>query len=186
MYNLYYTGTVIEVNGDNNTIKNSVMSHGKNVLRAFSTNNLLVKNCILHTGEEFLAKLGSNKINKVDTSKNISINYNDNNINDTFNHFYDTTSENASKEGKIVSDTILSDVLMNDTSSLNMDILRTLGEGLDNVVGIINEDSSINYDGSITFKDTSFYNSGIFSIALESSFNGPYLYNGYPSLLLQW
>ena len=117
MYNLYYTGTVIEVNGNNNTIKNSVMSHGKNVLRAFSTNNLLVKNCILHTGEEFLAKLGSNKINKVDTTKNISINYNDNNINDTFNHFYDTTSENASKEGKIVSDTILSDVLMNDTSS---------------------------------------------------------------------
>lgn len=185
MYNLYYTGTVIEVNGNNNTIKNSVMSHGKNVLRAFSTNNLLVENSILHTGEEFLAKLGSNKINKVDTSKNISINYNDSIINDSFNHFYDTTNENASKEGKIVSDTILSDVLMNDTSSLNMDILRTLGEGLDNVVGIINEDSSINYDGSITFKDTSFYNSGIFSIALESSFNGPYLYNGYPSLLLQ-
>ena len=95
MYNLYYTGTVIEVNGNNNTIKNSVMSHGKNVLRAFSTNNLLVENSILHTGEEFLAKLGSNKINKVDTSKNISINYNDSIINDSFNHFYDTTSEDA-------------------------------------------------------------------------------------------
>ncbi len=185
MYNLYYTGTVLEVSGNNNIVKNSVLSHGKNVLRAFSTNQLLIDNCILHTGEEFLAKLGSNKMNKVDTTKTISLTYKESDIVDNFIHFYETNVDKASNEGKVVSDTILSDVLMNDTSSLDMNILRTLGNGLDNVLGIINEDSTINYDGEVTFNNSSFYNSGIFSIALESSFNGPYLYNGYPSLLLE-
>ncbi len=50
MYNYNYTGTVIDVNGDNCTIENSIVADGKNVVRAFSTDNLLIDNCILRNG----------------------------------------------------------------------------------------------------------------------------------------
>ena len=39
------------------------------------------------------------------------------------------------------------------------------------------------YKGSMTVTDTLFYRSGVTSIALESYFNGPFLYSGSPSLI---
>lgn len=180
LYDLYYTGTVLESNGNNNVIKNSVLSHGKNIIRAFSNDNLLIDNCIIHTSNEFNCKFGSNKINYPDETQRINYTYNGSTIDDTFNHFFNAKMSEVA-ENEIVADSILTYSLMGESGSIDFEILKAMQEYLDNTKGIINSDGSINYDGNIVIKDTSFYNSGIFSIAFESSFNGPYLYNGYPS-----
>ncbi len=49
-----------------------------------------------------------------------------------------------------------------------------------NTEGMYNADGSVNYDAEVTVRDTYFYNSGIFSIAFECAFNGPYMINGSP------
>ena len=56
-----YTGTVVEVNGDNISIINSHLSSGKTVLRSFSNKNTVVKNCLLEKGREFIVKVGTNE-----------------------------------------------------------------------------------------------------------------------------
>ena len=65
----------------------------------------------------------------------------------------------------------------------NSNNMRTSLESIQNA---LNDSSKINniYKGSLTIKDTYFYNSGIASIALESMFNGPFLYSSAPSMIL--
>ena len=64
--NLEYTGTVMELNGDNITIQNSRLSNGKNVLRSFSNDNVRIYNSMLSYAMNFLITTGSNKFIPVD------------------------------------------------------------------------------------------------------------------------
>lgn len=64
---LTYTGTTVEVFGDNVNIKYSRISNGRTVLRAFGdindsnkVINLNIQNCVLGGAREFIARLGSN------------------------------------------------------------------------------------------------------------------------------
>lgn len=64
---LTYTGTIVEVFGDNVSIQYSRLTNGRTVLRAFGdiedctkTINLSIKNCVLNGAREFLARFGSN------------------------------------------------------------------------------------------------------------------------------
>lgn len=57
---LDYVGTVLEVMGDNVVIKDSVISNGRTVVRSFSSENLVIDNCLLQYAREFILKLGSN------------------------------------------------------------------------------------------------------------------------------
>ena len=44
-YNLEYTGTVLEVNGDDVSINNSILENGRTVIRSYSSNlNILIMN----------------------------------------------------------------------------------------------------------------------------------------------
>ena len=65
--------------------------------------------------------------------------------------------------------------------------LKKAMKALDNLINqeALVTDASGNpiYEGDVTVEDTYFYQSGIAAIALESMFNGPFLYNGLPSLL---
>ena len=188
MYNLCFTGTVVEAQGDNITIKNSIIEWGRTCLRAFSTDNLLVDNCILQNAGEFIVKLGSNRVNSVDHNKDVFVDYGSTTINTSFDEFFNGTFDSENSADYILSDIFNSSSLTgipskNLTNEEKIEAINDIQDGLDNLSGIIDSDGNVNYDAHITINDTYFYNSGIFSIGLESSFNGAYLYNGMPYLV---
>ncbi len=180
MYNLRFTGTVVEVQGDNNTIKNSIIENGRTGVRAYSTDGLLIDNCLIQNAGEFLVKLGSNEVNEYDPNKNVSVSYNGNTINKSFSDFYDGGSEGDTADG-ILSSNIDRPSFSGSALDNFMNTLGDIQDGLDNLEGIMNADNSKNYDARITINDTYFYNSGVYSIAFETQFNGAYLYSGIPS-----
>lgn len=179
MFNLTFTGTSVEVNANNVTIKNSVIGHAKTGIRAFSSDNFTLKNSIVSTCNEFLMKVGSNKHNLVNENQTVNFNYKGESRNTDFKTFF---NEKYDAGNGINSDLILTSTIQ-ESSSEDFTSLHSLQSYLDNSKGLINPDGSKNYEATMNVIDSSFYNSGIFSIALESAFNGPYLYNGYPSLL---
>ena len=183
MYNLGFTGTVVEVQGENNTIKNSVIQNGRNCLRAFSTDGLLVDNCLLQNAGEFIVKLGSNKINSTDHSKRIQFSNSLATVDSTFSEFFDSSADVNGSADNLFSSLFEAESLTNEEANNAEIILDEIQKGLDNYSGIINDDGSVNFDAHVIINDTYFYNSGIYSIAFESTFNGAYLYNGMPSLV---
>ncbi len=183
MYNLGFTGTVLEVQGKNNTIKNSVIQNGRTCLRAFSTDGLLVDNCLLQNAGEFIVKLGSNKINSTDHSKRIQFSNSLATVDSTFSEFFDSSADVNGSADNLFSSLFEAESLTNEEANNAEIILDEIQKGLDNYSGIINDDGSVNFDAHVTINDTYFYNSGIYSIAFESAFNGAYLYNGMPSLV---
>lgn len=183
MYNLGFTGTVVEVQGENNIIKNSVIQNGRTCLRAFSTDGLLVDNCLLQNAGEFIVKLGSNKINSTDHSKRIQFSNPLATVDSTFSEFFDSGADVNGSADNLFSSLFAAESLTNEEANNAEIILDEIQKGLDNYSGIINDDGSVNFDAHVTINDTYFYNSGIYSIAFESAFNGAYLYNGMPSLV---
>lgn len=179
-----YVGTVLEADGNNITISNSRLSSGRTVLRTFSS-NVKVVNSLLEKGREFIAKVGSNEFEKINTSGNVTFNFD--------NEDGSVTSKTMSKE----------DFLTKKDETLGTDYFTTVSSKvlLDNYMGVdiseerFNEyvtlidellcdqgliDISSSYKCEVEFIDTYFYQSGIFSLGIESIFNGPFLYNGAP------
>ena len=167
--NLDYTGTVIEVAGDNITLKNSRFSNGKNVLRSFSSDNVLVDNCILSYSRNFLITTGSNNLIKPSDEKMISY----------ANQYGDISQGKMedvfSKKGPV-------DLLLEQFIGENQD-KEFMKQSLLKIQSSLDEDTSSLIDGTMTINDSYFYKSGVASIALESAFNGPFLYSGVPSAL---
>lgn len=183
MYNLGFTGTVLEVQGLNNTIKNSVIQNGRTCLRAFSSDGLLVDNCLLQNAGEFIVKLGSNKINSTDHDKQIKFSNSLANVNTSFSIFFDSSVDVVGSADQLYSSLFTMDKISSSDIDSVLEILDSMQSGLDNFEGIVNNDGTVNFDSHVTIHDTYFYNSGIYSIAFESSFNGVYLYNGMPSFV---
>ncbi|MDO5330963.1 MAG: hypothetical protein Q4F15_06085, partial [Bacillota bacterium] len=171
MYDLTYCGTVVEAQGNNITIKNSIIKNGRTVLRAFSCDNLLVDNCLLQNAAEFIMKVGSNSINGTDHSKTVTVSGGGQTYSDSFESFY--------ADGGIA-DTAMNDYIYGDgaSGSDKIDIYDQICEGLNNYSGVYDENGDLIYSSNITVNDTIFNNSGVYSIGFESCFNGPYLYNG--------
>lgn len=167
--NLEYTGTVIEVSGDNNTIINSRLQNGKNVLRCFSTLNFTLENSMLSNSRNFLVELGSNEY--VSIKENEKSNFVDKDgtpVTAVIKEFF-------KQQG--IGDDILNSYLTGDFSDVS-----SMKEKLLYMQNAFNNKNDVNiYKGSITIKDTLFYKSGISSIALETQFNGPFLYSNIPS-----
>ena len=180
--NYAYVGSVIDIEGKNNTIKNSIITRGKTLIRAFDTDNLLIDNCILFRSGEFSLKVGSNKEVLPDETKDISFEYQGQKFNSSFEDFFrldnmglsaNTILEQYLGIDENVSGAIPSDILN--------DCLKLVQDSLINTTGIVDEDGSLNYAATITVNNTQFDESGLFSIAFETRFNGPYLYNGQSS-----
>ncbi len=175
MYNYNYAGTVVEVNGENCTIENCIVSDGKNVVRAFSADGLLIDNCILRNGGEFLLQIGSNRENKIDFTQQVSISSSRGTFEGTLGEYF---------SGELDTELDVSLLWYMLTGSLSesdsISIMNQVLEYCTNTEGMYNGDGSLNYDAEIRVRDTYFYNSGIFSIAFECAFNGPYMVNGSP------
>lgn len=167
--NLEYTGTVVEVNGKNNKVINSRLQNGKNVLRCFSSLNFTLENSMLSNSRNFLVEVGSNEYVKIKENDVKNFIDSDGNI---------TTSlvkEFFKQEG--VGDDILNKYLMTEYTDV-----AKMKEALLSMQNAFNDKNDVNIiKGSITIKDTLFYKSGIACIALESQFNGPFLYSNIPS-----
>ena len=168
--NLNTVGTVMEIAGDNVTLKNSRLSNGKNVLRCFSSNNILIDNSLLSNSRNFLITTGSNEYITIDDLEkhnflNLDGSITESSINDYFK--FEGQADfilNYFLEGSFSSKLSMKNSLISMQNAFN------------------NEDKIKNiYKGSLTIKDSYFYQSGIASIALETMFNGPFLYNGVPS-----
>lgn len=168
--NLDTTGTVVEVDGDNITIKNSRMSNGKTVLRSFSSNNLLIDNSMLSNARNFLITTGSNEY--------VSINENL-----TYDFIELDGSVTKSKVNDYIAPDKGGDALLNKYILANFDSKDAMKKSLLSMQKAFNNEEVIkdNYKGSMTINDTLFYRSGIASIALESMFNGPFLNSAIPS-----
>jgi hypothetical protein len=183
LYDLTYTGSLVDVEAKNVSLTNSNLSYARSLVRAYSSDNLLLKNDLLSTSREFLLHVGSNTIKSPDKSKNVSIPYGSKTINDTFGNFFDNLDD-----GDLDADGILNDYLQNGFSQNGLtggiNTFNAIQSSLDNT-GSFYSGNNIVYENTINIENVYFYRSGLFSIALDTSFNGPYLYNGLPSYVSQ-
>lgn len=194
MQNLNYAGTVVEVHGSNVTIKNSVLSNGKNVLRSFSSMGLRVDNCILSNSRNFLLEVGSNEYIKNDeVASSRTQNFTK----------LDGTTYTGSLADYLSADStdVLGDKILTQFTAGFADLNEIIGgedvtplqytnaqmktalHSLQN--GLNNQDAVVSggVKGTTVVNNTVFYRSGIASIGVESMFNGPFLYNNSPSII---
>jgi len=151
-----YVGNVVDICASDVTIKNSRLQNGKNILRAFSSQNLLIDNCLLANSQNFLIITGANEYEAVN----------------------DLYYQNFSKDGTF--DNQLNDYLQGTFTS--KDSMRSQ---LETIQDALSDEYLVRevYKGSMVINDTFFYNSGLACICFESLFNGPFLYTGAPSLI---
>ncbi len=162
-------GTVIEINGDNNIVKNCRLSNGKNILRSFSANNLLIDNSYLSNSMNFLISTGSNEYKKIDNNKIIEYIDNGNKVEASL---LDYLSNGGA------GDTILNNYLLGKYD--NVDQIRN---SILDIQNALNPDEDLEYKGSMKINDTYFYRSGLAAISLEVLFNGPFLYTASPTFI---
>lgn len=182
--NYNFVGTVLDICAKDVTVKNCVLSNGKNIVRAFSSDNLLIDNSILSTSGEFNLLIGNNEHSKADQSKDVSFSYQGETYKKSFANFYNEGTPAPSQ------DTLLQELFLPTLSGQEAKdeayaIFQALQGGLDNASPFFGSNGETIYGSKIQINDTYFYDSGIFSIALESLFNGPFLYNGAPDMVRQ-
>ena len=178
---LDYVGNTVDIHGNNVTIKNSRLSNGKNVIRAFSTENFLLDNSILSNARNFLLYAGSNEYVKPNETKEyefiladgtkvtstISEFFKPNGYGDNLLTSYSSGTFSKTKEGK-----------------LNMyRALDSVQKAICDTSGLYDNNNNLIYKGSIDVNNTLFYRSGVSSIGLDTMFNGAYLYGNCPSLI---
>ena len=170
-------GTVLEIAGDNVTVKNSVIQNGKNVMRCFSAQNATLENCLLSNSRNFLLSLGCNEYMPLDEASAFELNDKDGNavVSNLSTYLSLPVGESIS-----AGDDLLNGYLLGGKDT------QTTKNALQKLQTALNKSAQENatlYKGSMKVKDTLFYRSGVTSIALESYFNGPFLYSGSPSLI---
>ena len=196
MYNLTYAGTVVDVHGRGNKITNSIIQNGKVAVRAFDADGFELNNCILRNACEFLLKVGSNDVAKPNSEKSVVYNVHGQSVNKSFSDFFGDTISSSSTANSIYSAFIGNAFGGREASSDNtyMQLIQRYvtkdykdysDDEMTQLLGITQNalDNTVFFDDPDKMKinDTSFYNSGIFSIAFETSFNGGYLYSGLPT-----
>lgn len=177
LYNLSYTGSVVDIKGKNVTLKNSILANGKVCVRAYDADKLLIDNCILKNSGEFTLLVGSDKKNTYDSSRRVS--EKDMSYSKFFDDITDEKAETANNLLNAFLNATMNGELKNKDYKSDLELVQKY---LDNASGIQNG-SSINYAADMTVKDTFFGRSGVFSVACESLFNGPLLYGGIPSMI---
>ena len=174
--NLATVGTVLEVNGKNVVVKNSIISNGKNVIRSFSSENLTIDNCILSYAMNFLFLTGANEYVRIDFDSVAQ-----------FTQLDGTTAQAvigqylaAGAPGGSALDSFLVDSF--DTQE-ERDAMRRALESVQKALS----DSKVaeQYKGSTTLINTYFYSSGVASIGMESLFNTPFLNSSSLALIAE-
>lgn len=174
---LDYVGTVININGNDNTIINSRVSNGKNVIRAFSTKNLEIKNSLLSNARNFLLYAGSNEYVKPDEAKEYEFYLEDGTkVTSTISEFF--------KKGGY-GDTLLTNYATGSFSDRQgmYKALQSTQKALCDDSALYDSSNNLIYKGSIDVTDVFFYRSGVASIGLDTMFDGAYLYSSIPSTI---
>ena len=180
MANLDTVGTVMEVYGSNITIKNSRLSNGKTVFRSFGdkaneNHNIVLDNDMVSYGRNFLVSTGNYNFNKVDGSRSYQFVHEDGHREiRNIDEYLAVVSEGEKKSD---GDQALINYLMGENKGYLLESMRSIQAGLDL------KKPADRYYGDLIIKDVSFYRSGISSIAFETLFNGPFLYNAAPSII---
>lgn len=211
LYNLEYTGTVLELDGKNISVNNSILENGRNIIRSYSS-DVSINNCLLQNGMEFLVKAGSNEGEHIeyqdDLGKDIRYSY-------TFNGKpYSTTLKDflakaltpinlLNKDFK--ADSVLTSAVLVNTSADQFlgqfigkdsfelpytkeeivefnDIIKEALEALKNDKDLYDTFGNKKYHNTITIKDTLMSGSGISAILLDTMSNGSYLESNVTSL----
>ena len=174
-----YTGTVLEVNGDNVVIENSHLSSGRTVLRSYSNKNLIVKNSLLEKSREFLAKIGTNEYEKINESSKINYSVDGKSYLKTRYDFLNNTSNDNSTMPSL-SSSLLNAYADDSTIKTYQQYAELIQKGLNEASLVLDSNGNKIFKNEVSFIDTYFYQSGLFSIGVDTMFNGPYLYNGRP------
>ena len=163
---LNYAGTTVEVLGDNVTIEYSKILNGRTNLRIFGDEkdankqlHVEVKNTLIKTSREFLARIGSNK-------------------------FY-TTTKVDSTTGQTVTDPT-PDLPASQGNRFNYNAKQKYDTYSDAQKNQYDQDFINTY---VSFKNVVFEDAGIFAIGMDAHFSGPYLNGqdeGYSGLLKGW
>lgn len=169
--NLKYTGTVLEIAGENVTVKNSQLSNGKNVVRAFSSNNAKIENCMISYAQNFLLWLGSNEIAPVKDD-----------------YVFDFVNLDGQTQSISLKDCLqtngIGDSVLNSFLIQQPDVEATC-RSLDSLQKALSSTEGLEEASNVSVNDTLFYRSGVASIALDTAFNGPFLYAKSPSMIEQ-
>lgn len=178
--NLDTVGTVMEVYGQNITVKNSRLSNGKTVFRSFGdkaieNKNIVLDNDMISYSRNFLVSTGNYNFNRVDGSRSYQFVHEDGHRQmRNIDEYLEVRSGSEKSDGD---NAIMNYLMGNDTHGYLLESMRSIQAGLDL------RKPADRYYGDLTIKDVLFYRSGISSIAFESLFNGPFLYNSVPSMI---
>lgn len=174
LYNLFYTGSIIDIKGNNVTLENSVISNGKVCVRAYDSDNLLIDNCILKNSGEFTLLLGSDQKDTYNTSRRVQ----DYGIDKSFGEFFDDLDESKQDTANGVLNSFLNATM---SGSLKDGDYKTKLELIQKYLD--NDASKDKFASNVTVNNSFFGRSGVFSVAFESLFNGALLYGQIPTML---
>ena len=182
--NLDTVGTVMEVYGQNVTIKNSRLSNGKTVFRSFGdkyndNKNIALDNCMLSYSRNFLVSTGNYNFNKVDGTRSYQFVHEDGSRRmRNIDEYLAANTDGEKSDGDKALEHYLMGVEDQAETQRLLEAMKSIQAGLD-----LHRTPGDRYYGDLTINDTQFYRSGISSIAFESLFNGPFLYNATPTLV---
>lgn len=185
--NLATVGTVLEVSGDNVTVKNSRLSNGKNVIRSFSSMNLTLSNNLISNSQNFLLVTGANEYIPVDLDTLASFSMLDGSVRaELIGEFIAPAPKDADGKPTVTNgDTLVNDFIFNyfPTTEEQTKVRRAIVS----IQKALNDERSVRgkFKGSTEVKDCYFYQSGISSICMESLFNSSFLETAVPSDLTE-
>ena len=170
---LSFVGTVLETHGKGITLKNIKLSNGKNVLRSYSCQSLVIDNCILEKSQNFLFATGANEYATISDSG--------------VKTFYEADgTELVSTVGDYMRQKGKADELMDIyLDNFAKDKKEGVKKALLAMQDALNDKSKVEgvYKGDATVNNCQFGECGIASIVFESLFNGPFLYSKVPSMI---
>jgi len=180
--NLDTVGSVVDIKGNNNTIRNCVLENGKHVVRAYSATNLTIDNSMLSNARNFLLEIGTDEYVTPDSNESKSfLGLDGKEGSKTIGEFFADTSS-SEEPVPLSADNILGSYLQ--VTSLTDDEKSVLLSSLNRLDQNLNDKTKVDgtYKTSVSVKDTYFYRSGISAIVFDSLFQGPFLYSRSPSL----
>ncbi len=169
--NLDTVGNVAEIAGNTITIKNSRFKNGKNIIRCFSSNDVLIDNSMLEYARNFLLYVGTNEYLKIDD--------------EALKPFVsDTGNSTTAKIKDYLSYKAEGDTTLNNYLTGTKDIEK-MYQAVTSIQKALNDEGLVkgSYKGRITINDTLFSKSGISPISIDTLFNGPFLYSCTPSII---
>ena len=176
MANLDTVGTVLENFGTGNTVMNSRLSNGKNVVRSFSSMDFTLKNSLLSNARNFLFVTGSNEYEKVnmDTAKNLPTASGGTTL---------MTIRDYLKTGAAGDEVINKFIKQSFATPAEREAMRAALLQIQSALNTVKEIEN-SFHGTTVIKDTYFYRSGITAVCMESLFNSTFLESGEsPSII---